>query len=114
MPANPPSTSLFHRLPPELREAIHRLVVVETRDLVLIYILDNIRHPWTTPPRPPSKDGACPCRSDRSISGKDLVTHQHLHGPLQPALARTCRELRAEVLPIFYGENRMGVYFPGP
>ncbi len=105
--------SRFLSLPPELRAAIHRLVVVNPKDSALRCSLHNTRHLATTA-RPFAKDGRCPCSVDRSISGKDLATYQHLHGPSQPALSMTCHELRTEVLPIFYGENRILLGPPGP
>jgi len=115
MSSNTTGTSRFLSLPFELRDAIHRLVVVDPKDSGLRYTLHNTRHlSTTTTTRPFAKDGRCSCSVDRSISGKDLVTYQHLHCLRQPALSMTCRELRAEVLPIFYGENRILLDPPCP
>lgn len=107
MSSNTPSRAALLSLPPELRDAIHRLLVVDPHEPILKYNLHNTRHLSAT--HPLVKDVRCPCATDRPV-----VTHQHLHGPGQPALSMTCRELRAEVFPIFYGENRILIEPPSP
>ncbi|KAK5724033.1 hypothetical protein LTR17_013695 [Elasticomyces elasticus] len=94
------------RLPTELREIIHRFVNLGPGSRDLRYSLRNTRQlPGIS--RASRKPEQCPCDTDRSISGKNAKRHQHMHCPQQPALARTCRELRMEILPIFYGESRV-------
>ncbi|KAK3624195.1 hypothetical protein LTR56_021131 [Elasticomyces elasticus] len=98
----------FLRLPTELREHIYRLVVVffPSTSFDLSFELVHTRQ---DPEffRRTSRSKLSPCQTDRSISGMHLMRYQHLSVPIQPALSTVCREIRAEVLPIFYGENRI-------
>ncbi|KAK5706204.1 hypothetical protein LTR97_001191 [Elasticomyces elasticus] len=82
------STPTFFRLPAELRDEIYRLVVTISRPIW--YSLEE--HTWTKPREP----------------------HQYLiKGSEQPALSRTCRALREEVLSVYYGENEIFVTLAG-
>ncbi|KAK5682766.1 hypothetical protein LTS10_005896 [Elasticomyces elasticus] len=70
-------------LPQEIRDEIYRLVVI-SEDTPQSYVLDA------------SDD-------DR----KYLLSKQRFRGALQPALSCVCRDLRDEVLAIFYNEHRL-------
>lgn len=71
-------------LPPEIRNLIFHLAVVHSGPLEL--------YPQAAP-----------------VSSPSVWHRDNPHGnpvrPSEPALSQTCRQLRAEVLPVFYGEN---------
>ncbi|KAK3638301.1 hypothetical protein LTR56_013130 [Elasticomyces elasticus] len=70
-------------LPQEIRDEIYRLVVIDG-DTPQSYVLDARDDDW-----------------------QYLLPQQRFRGALQPALSCVCRDLRDEVLAIFYNEHRL-------
>ncbi|KAK4958866.1 hypothetical protein LTR10_003663 [Elasticomyces elasticus] len=78
-----PSKSGLLGLPQEIRDEIYRLVVID-EDMPQSYVLDA-----------------------RDDDRKYLLPKQRFRGALQPALSCVCRDLRDEVLAIFYNGHRL-------
>lgn len=78
-------------LPLELQLVIYELVVVKPGPLLLNWPCNS------------SYQGKCRYKLEREE--QEAWKAGEKCPPLQPALSRTCRFIRAETLPIFYGEN---------
>jgi hypothetical protein len=90
----PPRPCYLLSLPPELLLIILRHAVeihIDTSSGNLSFDLIEIQGP-----RP---------RLALCGNARGVVLGHNFRGPLQPALARTCHRLRAETLPLFYGER---------
>lgn len=77
----------FLNLPPELRNYIYELVLLRPNSITVASSMDN-----------------------------EAAAQVTLKAVLQPALTRTCRQLRVDGLPVFYGGNTFEIYlhFPDP
>ena len=84
-------TCYLLKLPPELRNYIYTLVVVDKDPLPAYLARRTVL--------PPRSDAS----SSQSYKRRTIVERKIF--PLNPSLAATSKQLRGEVLPIFYSEN---------